>query len=401
MSADNAPKEYTTQAWLAIFGAFTSFFCTVGFLNSFGVFEQYYAADQLSGTPQSTIAWLAAIALFFLFSISVISGAMLDMFGPKIMTYVGSIGTVFAIMMTSLCKEFYQFLLAQGVLLGISMSLVTWPTLALVGQYIKKKRAAAMGIVLGGSSLGGVIWPIAIDQLLKNPRIGFPWTMRIITSDCSSNTGGRIEQCDSPREKVDRRAEAMTLFRKPSLQLLCLAMFFIYFGMFAPFFFTTSYAVKKGFSTSLAFYTVSIVNGTSFFGRVLPGIVADRLGKFNCCIISTIFAGIIALCWSTVDSVAGLVIWSAAYGFGSGGILSLQQACAAQVATPSTLGLAIGSVSGATALSAMASVPISGALAEKHGYLSLSLYSGISMLCGAVLLTMARMVQDRRLAAVV
>ncbi|KAJ5151708.1 hypothetical protein N7492_010003 [Penicillium capsulatum] len=418
MSADNAPKEYTTQAWLAIFGAFTSFFCTVGFLNSFGVFEQYYAADQLSGTPQSTIAWLAAIALFFLFSISVISGAMLDMFGPKIMTYVGSIGTVFAIMMTSLCKEFYQFLLAQGVLLGISMSLVTWPTLALVGQYIKKKRAAAMGIVLGGSSLGGVIWPIAIDQLLKNPRIGFPWTMRIVGFIMIPLLSFTCIVCRSPptvpatpedvsnnatvqEKKVDRRAEAMTLFRKPSLQLLCLAMFFIYFGMFAPFFFTTSYAVKKGFSTSLAFYTVSIVNGTSFFGRVLPGIVADRLGKFNCCIISTIFAGIIALCWSTVDSVAGLVIWSAAYGFGSGGILSLQQACAAQVATPSTLGLAIGSVSGATALSAMASVPISGALAEKHGYLSLSLYSGISMLCGAVLLTMARMVQDRRLAAVV
>ncbi|CDM37652.1 unnamed protein product [Penicillium roqueforti FM164] len=51
-------------------------------------------------------------------------------------------------------------------------------------------------------------------------------------------------------------------------------------------------------------------------------------------------------------------------GFASGGILSLQQACAAQVATSTTLGLAIGTVSGATALSAMANVPISGALLE-------------------------------------
>lgn len=252
------------------------------------------------------------------------------------MTYVGSVGTVFAIMMTSLCREFYQFLLAQGVLLGISMSLVTWPMLALVGQYIKKKRAAAMGVVLGGSSLGGVIWPIAIDRLLKNPSIGFPWTMRIVgfimiplfaftcivckSPPVSAAAIEKASDAASPTQekKIDRKAEAMELFRKPALQLLCLAMFFIYFGMFSPFFFTTSYAVEKGFSTSLAFYTVSIVNGASFFGRVLPGLVADKLGKFNCCIISTIVAGVIALCWSKVESVAGLVIWSAAYGFGSG-----------------------------------------------------------------------------------
>lgn len=35
----------------------------------------------------------------------------------------------------------------------------------------------------------------------------------------------------------------------------------------------------------------------------------------------------------------------------SKGILSLQQACAAQVATPSTFGLAIGGVAGSTAFS--------------------------------------------------
>lgn len=258
------------------------------------------------------------------------------------MVYVGSFGCVFAIMMTSLCQEFYQFLLAQGILLGVSMAMVTWPMLALVGQYIKVKRAAAMGIVLAGSSLGGVIWPVAIDRLINKPKIGFPWTMRIVgfimipcfIFSCavakSPNTPAiNLESRDSNQksdedtaEQKDKpqshKAEAMALFRKPSLQLLCLAMFITYFGMFSPFFYTTSYAVEKGFSTSLAFYTVSIVNGASFFGRVLPGIVADKYGKFNCCIIATISAGVVALCWTKVTSVAGLVIWSAAYGFASG-----------------------------------------------------------------------------------
>ncbi|KAJ5101405.1 hypothetical protein NUU61_003627 [Penicillium alfredii] len=445
MSAETASSEYTygfslnllhifgtdnlitlrPRAWLAIFGAFACLFSTVGFLNSFGIFQEYYATAQLSQSPQSTIAWIAAVSIFFLFGISVVSGAMLDMFGPKLMSYLGSVGTVFAIMMTSLCQEFYQFLLAQGVLLGISMALVTWPMLALVGQYIKRKRAAAMGIVLAGSSLGGVIWPVAIDRLLKNPRIGFPWTMRIVgfimipcflfscvvarsptaptrTVECGLSQQTEDEKDEAPQGKANGlKTVALRLFRQSSFQLLCLAMFMIYFGMFSPFFYTTSYAVQEGFSTSLSFYTVSIVNGASFFGRILPGIVADKYGKLNCCILATLSAGIIALCWTKVTSVAGLVIWSAAYGFASGGILSLQQACAAQIATPSTIGLAIGSVSGSTALSAMASVPIGGALVEKYGYLAMSVYSGVSLLLGGILLIVARLAQNRNLYAVV
>ncbi|KAJ5834202.1 Major facilitator superfamily domain general substrate transporter [Penicillium robsamsonii] len=425
MVPKDSPTEYTTRAWLVIFGAFTCTFCTVGFMNSFGIFQEHYTKNQLSSSSTSTIAWLGAIAIFFLFATSVGAGAMLDIFGPTLMVYVGSFGCVFALMMISLCEEFYQFLLAQGVVLGISMGLVTWPMLALVGQYIKLKRAAAMGIVLAGSSLGGVIWPIAIDKLINAPHIGFPWTMRIVgfimipclIFSCAvakspmtptTNVESRNLKRESDENTIEEKdksqshiAETVALLRKPSLQLLCLAMFTTFFGMFSPFFYTTSYAVEKGFSTSLAFYTVSIVNGASFFGRVLPGIVADKYGKFNCCIIATISAGVVALCWTKVTSVAGLVIWSAAYGFASGGILSLQQACAAQVATSTTLGLAIGTVSGSTALSAMANVPIGGALLEKYGYLSLSIFSGTSLLLGGFLLIAARLVQNRQLRAIV
>ncbi|KAJ6153694.1 hypothetical protein N7470_006653 [Penicillium chermesinum] len=426
MSSSDPPKEYTTRAWLVIMGAFTCAFCTVGFLNSFGIFEEYYASNQLAGSPQSTIAWLGAISIFFLFLISAVAGALLDAFGPTILVCTGSLGTVLSVMMTSLCHQFWQFFLAQGVLLGISMSLVTWPCLGLVGQYIKRKRAVAMGIVLGGSSLGGIVWPIAINQLLQKPNIGFGWTMRIVgfimipllaftCIVCKSppppppptrEEGGSMKRTDGDVEihekgSPTRKEEIKVLLKQPALQLTCVSMFVIYLSMFSPFFYATSYATKMGFSSELSFYTVSIVNGASFFGRVLPGLLADKYGKFNCCIVSTIAAGIVALCWTKATTVAGLVIWCAAYGFASGGIISLQQACAAQVSTPGTLGLSIGTVVGSSAFSAMANVPVSGALAEKYGYLALSLYSGVPLLVGGILLIFARLVQDRRLLAVV
>lgn len=49
----------------------------------------------------------------------------------------------------------------------------------------------------------------------------------------------------------------------------------------------------------------------------------------------------------------------------------------------------------------MAGVPISGELAAKYGYLPLSIYSGVSLLIGSLLLVAARLAQSTKLYAAV
>ncbi|GAQ33255.1 MFS monocarboxylate transporter [Aspergillus niger] len=392
------PSEYTPIAIMTLIGSFCGMFCTVGFVNSFGLFLEYYKKDQLSNQPESTIAWIASIDIFFIFGVSVVSGPLLDTLGPRLLLCIGSLGTIFSIMMTSLCKQLYQFILAQGILLGISLSLLTCPMIALVGQHIKIKRGAAVGIVIGGSSLGGVLWPIIVNELLKKPNIGFGWTMRIVgfimlpllTVTCfccrpaappppspSQQPQAHPEpESEKPTPSPSPKVLDTPLLKNPTLHLTCLSFFIIYFGMFSPFFYVSSYGVAKGFSSSLSFYTISMLNGASLFGRIIGGILADKYGRFNVCIVFTILSGVVCLCWTKATSVAGLVVFAVAYGFASGAILSLQQACALQLATPKTVGLAVGVVMGATALSAMAGIPISGALVQKYGFLALSIYAG-------------------------
>ncbi|KAJ0425040.1 putative MFS monocarboxylate transporter [Aspergillus carlsbadensis] len=421
LSQPKPPSEYTPRAWGVITGATLSLFCSVGFINSFGVFQEYYLQHQLKNESESTVAWLGGVSTFFTLFGSVVSGSLMDLFGPRLIILVGSLGTIFAIMMTSLCHAFWQFILAQGFLMGMCMSLLVVPMVALVGQYIKVKRAAAIGIIISGSSLGGVVWPIVINELLKKESVGFGWTMRIVgfimlpllTVTCTlcrpapkaaepaaaqtdSESSAATETKPAPQRRPD-----FSVLNRPTVRLACLGFFITYFGMFAPFFFTTSYAVHEGFSDDLAFYTVSIVNGASMFGRIIPGIIADKYGRFNLCIPATFMSGVIALCWTKATSVAGLVIWCLAYGFTSGAILSLQQVCAVQISTPQTVGLTVGAVMASASFSAMASVPISGELIGSYGYLALSLYTGVSLIVGSFLLLLARLAQDKRLLAVV
>jgi MFS transporter, MCT family, solute carrier family 16 (monocarboxylic acid transporters), member 10 len=52
-------------------------------------------------------------------------------------------------------------------------------------------------------------------------------------------------------------------------------------------------AIKKGISTSMAFYLVSIINAASILGRVAAGILGDRHGPLNMLIPFTLLAAIV------------------------------------------------------------------------------------------------------------
>lgn len=82
--------------------------------------------------------------------------------------------------MISLCSQYYQIFLAQAVLLGISMGFVTWPPFAVVSRNLPHHRGLALGVITGGSSVGGIVWSIMIEELLTKRNLGFPWTVRVL-----------------------------------------------------------------------------------------------------------------------------------------------------------------------------------------------------------------------------
>lgn len=57
--------------------------------------------------------------------------------------------------MVSLCKQFWQVMLAQAIGLGIGIGLMFLPIVSVVSQYFFKRRALAIGIATTGSSVGG------------------------------------------------------------------------------------------------------------------------------------------------------------------------------------------------------------------------------------------------------
>ena len=244
----------------------------------------------------------------------------------------GSVGTVLGTFMVSLCKEYYQFFLAQGVLLGFSMSFLLIPAISTLPQYFVENRSLALGIAVAGSSLGGVVWPIMLDQLLNHDNVSFGWTLRIVGFTMLPLLAIAIAtvrpipkviktedgQISATASAPAARKTDLSILKNPTFWALCAGLALCFFGLWSPLIFVASYALKIGFSVSLSFYTISMANGASLFGRIFVGFLADRFGNFNVFSLFALLSGIIALCWTAAKDTAGVVVWALAYGFTSG-----------------------------------------------------------------------------------
>lgn len=72
------------RAGLAVLGATMALFCTVGYMNAFGVFQQYYKTGMLKDQSDSDISWIGSVTIFFLYALAPLSGLLVDRIGPTV-----------------------------------------------------------------------------------------------------------------------------------------------------------------------------------------------------------------------------------------------------------------------------------------------------------------------------
>jgi MFS family permease len=167
-------------------------------------------------------------------------------------------------MMTSISTKYYHFFLAQSVCSGIGCSFLFYPTIAACGTWFLRHRALAFGVMVAGSSIGGVVLPIAVDRLLG--EVGFGWAMRIIAFIILGLLifgNLAVKSRLPPLRRPFRFMDFCTPFSEKPFLLLALGSFFVYFGGFLPFNFLIVQAKEKGMSPTLASYLVPIINAAS------------------------------------------------------------------------------------------------------------------------------------------
>jgi MFS family permease len=294
-------------------------------------------------------------------------------------------------MLTSVCKEYYQFILAQGLLGGISNGMTMFPAMAAGPQYFNKKRAAIMGLGIAGSSLGGVIWPIAMSKMLTETNLGFGWSIRIVGFVVLALL---LPSSVAIKARLPPRKNQFFLwsaFKETPYLCLIAAGFLGFLGMFTPLFYLPVYASEQGMSASMSFYLTAIFNASTFPGRVIPGILADKLGRFNMFIAAVITSSILTFCWQRVHSNVALIVFAIIFGFCSGGITTGMVVCFTSIPKdPRNIGTYLGMGLGISAVAALVGPPVNGALINNSGFAAMADFSGAMCMLAAVLVIICK-----------
>ncbi|KAJ9133406.1 Major facilitator superfamily transporter [Pleurostoma richardsiae] len=386
------------QAWLVVFGGWCGLFCTFGLINCIGVFQEYYVAGPLSDYSNSAISWIPSMEVWGMTFFGLIFGRLFDTYGPRWLLIIGTIFYVFGLMMVSLSKEYYQFFLSQGVVAAIGSSAVFNACMSSVVSWFFRRRAAAFGIMVSGSSLGGVVLPIMMTHMIR--EVGFPWAIRTVAflflfllSIACLTVRSRLP----PRPRPLVVKEYLAGFKEPVFTLTIVASFLFFWGMFLPFNYIILEAQTVGVRAGLVEYLLPIINAVSVVGRIAPGIVADRVGRYNVVIFITALSAVITLAlWIPGKSAAAIIVYAILFGFSSGGFISLAPTCIAQISDIRQIGVRTGTAFAVQSFGALTGSPIAGAILSAQGgtsYLGLQLFCGCTMAASVVVFIAARTLQ--------
>lgn len=361
-------------------------------MNSYGVFESYYTDINLSGKSVSTIAWVGSMQSFLLVFLGIAVGPIFDRGYFHSTLIFGTVIAVFGTMMTSLCTEYWQIMLAQGITVGVGTGCIFIPAIAIVPQYFTTKRSLASGLVAAGSSVGGVLYPIIFHRL--EPRIGFAWTTRtmgfiMLTTQAIGISILRVRTIP----KFKRAFWDNTALKDPKFVVFSFVMFFAFAGAYVPYYYVKSFANERaGFDADVSFYMLSIINAGSIFGRIIPNFLADLVGPINIMVPFTVLTIIIAYCWIAVHTQAGMVLFCVFYGFASGAIVSLPPPALVSL-SPNTLsvGTRLGMAFAFAGFGMLIGTPVAGALLHtKLTYEATAIFCGTACAASLILLLVTR-----------
>ncbi|KAI0887626.1 MFS general substrate transporter [Annulohypoxylon maeteangense] len=357
------PPNGGLVAWLHVLGGFMLFFNTWGILNAFGVFQTYYEGGAMFERSSSDISWIGSIQSFMVLLGGVFAGPIYDRGYLRHLLILGSFGIVFGHMMLSLCTQYWEVVLAQGLCVGLGAGMLFVPCVSILPTYFSTKLGLAVGLASAGSSVGGVIYPIVLYQLLD--KVGYAWSVRIMGFIALATLLIPISimkmrfKAPKARSLID-----WTAFRDVPYMFFTLTTFIGFMGLSILIFYISFYPQEQGLTDeALSFYMVPIFNAASCFGRILPNALSDKIGPFNVVAPCSLITGILMLCLMAAHTRGAVIAIAVLVGFFSGVFIAMPPVCFFPLTQDkSKLGTRIGMGFGIIALGLLAGGPIAGAI---------------------------------------
>ncbi|KAI1421091.1 major facilitator superfamily domain-containing protein [Xylaria sp. FL1777] len=376
--ASTMPHVPRKKQIVVLLSAFATIALTIGYNQTFGVFQEYYLSptqDILVPSPASQASPSTALLSFvgtLCYGLTWAGGILVNpvmsriehgvwaptsssnrlwrrrsllLLTPRTITILGVLMMSTGFGLASLSTSTWHLLLTQGLLVGFGMSLLYFPLLAPAPEYFTTHRATAMGFILAGGGAGGLVFSPVIRALLSS--IGGRWTLRTfalfyvviglpLAWSVPRSPFTTVSEAAGPQRRGTHVSRSLA--SRPVFIFSAVAAFLQAAGAQLPLAFIPSYTVVLGQTAAEGANLLAASNAINAVSRVLTGYVGDRFGRQNLVVLTLLLSGssVFAFWLSSVLAATSAsfplwLIFLAFYSFSAGGYYALFPALIAEV----------------------------------------------------------------------
>ena len=337
-----------------------------GAMMSLSVFLQ--PINEAMGWSRTGIA-TAALLNFLSMSAGAFAWGMLsDRFGTRMVVFSGGLLLGTGLVTASRASTLGAFQLLFGVIVGLAAGSLYAPITATTTRWFTRNRTLAVALVSAGLSFGSTFMaPLArflistYDWRTAMLLIGdLAWLVIVPAAFLVRNPPPRPLVRGSPSSSGGGHGLTVAqALRTPQFAAIALTHFACCAAHSGPIFHMVTNAIDHGVSVMAAATVLSVAGAASFAGKIVCGLVADRVGAKRTLLAGLALQAVAISLYLVTRQLGGFYAVAAVFGFAYGGVMPLYAVVVREyfgerimgsvfgaVSTVATLGMAIGPVAG-------------------------------------------------------
>lgn len=354
---------------------------------SFGIFLKPLTEE--FGWERGTLSLAWSITMIMGGLLGIPAGKLADKYGPRPLATVNGLLAGIAFLLLSQINALWQVYLIFGLLISIANSCLFVPIVSSIPRWFTKNRGSAVGIVVAGIGLGGIVTPILAQWLISD----YGWrrayivlgiiTLVVITSLAQFMKRGpqqaKMEQ--SEEENIeDIQVVGLVAGDLSFTQAIRTGRFWI-FGLLLFFFFFTvqiilvhiaPHAIDIGISPVIAASIISIIAGSSVISRFSAGFISDKIGlrvTLSACLLMVTLALTLVL---FAKELWMFYVFTIIFGLAEGGVIPLQNLIPPELFGLGSLGTILASLLFFGTVGGAIGAPLAGYIFDVRGSYSLA-----------------------------
>lgn len=322
----------------------------MGAMFSLAVFLDPMA--QATGWSRSGISSAMSLNFLFMGAGAFLWGAASDRYGPRPVVLAGVVLLGLALTLASRATSLGQFQLLYGVLVGLAASAFLAPLMATTAAWFDRHRALAISLVSAGMGMA----PMTISPLARWLISAYEWRSAMLIIGLlawamlpvalllrRAPATPQAADTDQPmHEGGTPDMSASQALGSRQFLVLGLTFFACCAAHSGPIFHMVSYAILCGVGPMAAVSIYSVEGLAGLGGRLLFGVLADRLGAKPVIVAGLLLQAVVIACYLLVSDLASFYVLALVFGTAYGGVMPLYAVLAREYFGPRVLGTVLG-----------------------------------------------------------